>query len=144
MGRHIATARTADKAEGRMMEENPFEDLDALRRVDPADPRGQRRPAKTKKWRRRYVQFPWTWIERLQSATRVSTYRLALLLVYEHWRTDGQPIVLTNALALAEGVSRRTKWNVLIELEQLGLVRVERRSRKSPRLFLLHLPRDQN
>jgi DNA-binding transcriptional regulator YhcF (GntR family) len=52
--------------------------------------------------------------------------------------------VLTNALAMAEGVSRRTKWNALIELERLGLVRVERRSRKSPRLHLLHLPRHQN
>jgi hypothetical protein len=127
-----------------MMEENLFEDLDALRRVDPAGPRGQHRPAKTNKWRRRYVQFPWTWIERLQSATRISTYRLALLLVYEHWRTGGEPIVLTNALAMAEGVSQRSKWNVLAELEGLGLVRVERRSRKSPRLRLLHLPRDQN
>jgi hypothetical protein len=127
-----------------MMEENPFEDLDALRRVDPADPRGQRRPPKTRKWRRQYVQFPWPWIERLQAAKRVSTYRLALALVYENWRTGGRAIVLTNALAMAEGVSKRTKWNALIELERLGLVRVERRSRKSPRLHLLHLPRDQN
>lgn len=118
-------------------------DFDLARlRVDLADPRF-RRVGKPKKWRREYVQFPWTWIEGLQAAKRVSTYRLALLLVYEHWRMGGRPIVLSNALVIAEGVSRRTKWNALVELEGLGLVRVERRSRKSPRLILCHLPRDK-
>jgi hypothetical protein len=118
-------------------------DFDLARlRVDLADPRF-RGVGKPKKWRREYVQFPWTWIERLQAAKRVSTYRLALLLVYEHWRTGGRPIVLSNALVVTEGVSRRTKWNALVELEGLGLVRVERRSRKSPRLILCHLPRDK-
>ena len=59
-------------------------DFDLARlRVDLADPRF-RRVGKPKKWRREYVQFPWTWIEGLQAAKRVSTYRLALLLVYEH------------------------------------------------------------
>ena len=118
-------------------------DFDLARlRVDLADPRF-RGVGKPKKWRREYVQFPWTWIEGLQAAKRVSTYRLALLLVYEHWRMGGRPIVLSNALVMAEGVSRRTKWNALVELEGLGLVRVERRSRKSPRLILCHLPRDK-
>ena len=116
---------------------DPF-DLERLR-VNPAD---LQHKAKRKKWRRQYVQFPWVWIERLQAAKRISTYRLALMLVYEGWRTGGRPVVLTNTLALAEGVSRRTKWNALIELEGLGLVRVERRTRKSPRLHLLHLTRD--
>ena len=118
-------------------------DFDLARlRVDLADPLF-RRVGKPKKWRREYVQFPWTWIEGLQAAKRVSTYRLALLLVYEHWRMGGRPIVLSNALVVTEGVSRRTKWNALVELEGLGLVRVERRSRKSPRLILCHLPRDK-
>jgi hypothetical protein len=123
------------------MEQDPFE----LARLRVTPTRFQRaRPGKPKKWQRQYVQFPWTWIERLQAATRISTYRLALLLVYEHWRTGGRPIELTNAQAMAEGVSQRTKWNVLAELESLGLARVERRPRKSPRLRLLHLPGDQN
>jgi hypothetical protein len=109
-------------------------------RSAPADPR-LRNVGKRKEWRRHFVQFPWTWVERLQAARRVSTYRLALLLVYENWRSGGGPIVLSNALSMAEGVSRRTKWNALAELERLGLVRVERRPRKSPRLSLQHLPR---
>jgi hypothetical protein len=116
-------------------------DLGRLR-MEPAVPQF-RKVGKQKKWRRQYVQFPWAWVERLQVVKRISTYRLALLLVYEHWRTGGRPIVLSNALVMAEGVSRRTKWNALVELERLGLVRVERRSRRSPRLVLCHLPRDQ-
>jgi hypothetical protein len=55
-------------------------------RVNPTDL--QRKP-KRKKWRRHYVRFPWEWAERMRSVQRGNTYRLALLLVYEHWRTAG-------------------------------------------------------
>jgi hypothetical protein len=107
-------------------------------RSAPADSR-LRKANKPKKWRRQYVRFPWAWVERLQAAKRVSSYRLALLLVYEHWRTGGRAIVLSNVLSKAEGLSRRSKWNALAELEAVGLVRVERRPRRSPRLVLQHL-----
>jgi hypothetical protein len=94
-----------------------------------------------KRWHRHYVQFPWVWVERLQAVRSGSTYRLALLLVYEHWRTGGQPIVLSNVLATAEGLPRRTKWRALTELEDLGLLQVERQRRKAPRVILQHLTR---
>jgi hypothetical protein len=110
--------------------------------LDPADPRLRKVGKRAKRWRRQYVQFPWTWVERLQAAKRVSSYRLALVLVYEHWRTGGRPIVLSNALTKAEGLSRRSKWNALAELEALGLVKVERRQRRSPRLALQRLERE--
>jgi len=124
------------------MDHDPF-DLGALR-VDQADPRFQRKPGKRKKWRRQYVQFPWAWVERLQAAKRISTYRLALLLVYESWRSGGKPIVLSNVLSTAEGLSRRSKWRALAELEALGLVEIERQQRRSPRLVLRKLDRDQS
>jgi hypothetical protein len=108
-------------------------------RVNPADL--QRKP-KRKKWRREYVRVPWEWVERLQSSRRVSTYRLALLLLYEFWRTGGRPVVLSNASAQAGALPRRSKWRALAELEGLGLVRVERALRKSPRVTPLHLSRD--
>ena len=87
-------------------------DLERLR-VNPADL--QRKP-KRKKWRREYVRVPWEWVERLQSSRRVSTYRLALLLLDEFWRTGERPVVLSNISALPEGLSRRSKWNALTEL----------------------------
>ena len=52
----------------------------------------------------------------------VSTYRLAMLLLYENWRLGGRPIVLSNVSALSEGLPARTKWRALGELERLGMV----------------------
>jgi hypothetical protein len=92
-----------------------------------------------KAWRREYVRVPWKWVERLQTTRRVNTYRLALLLLYEHWRTGGQPIALSNVGLVAEGINRRSKWNALTELERLELVQVDRRNGRSPRATLCHL-----
>ena len=113
-------------------------DLKRLR-VNPADLQGK---PKRKKWRRHYVRFPWEWAERMRSVQRGNTYRLALLLVYEHWRTGGRPIVLSNAGLEQEGITRRSKWNALLELEQLGLIEVEKRPRKSPRVTLRGLSQE--
>ena len=73
---------------------------------------------------------------------RVITYRLALLLLYEDWRTGGRSIVLPNVGLEQEGLTRRSKWRALLELEQLGLVEVERRPRKSPRITLRRLSQE--
>jgi hypothetical protein len=115
---------------------DPF-DLDALR-IDPRDPNLRPKGAARKaKWTRRFIKFPWTWMDRLEPIERGKTYRLALLLVYEHWRGGGRVIVLSNSAVEKIGISRRSKWHALAELERIGLVVVERRSRKSPRITLL-------
>jgi len=112
------------------------DDLATLR----VDPERLHRPARSKRWRRQYVRVPWVWVERLQSAKRISTYRLALVLIYESWRLGGRPITLSNVFAMAEGLSRRSKWRSISELEQLGLIKVQRRRRVAPRVSLRHLP----
>lgn len=108
--------------------------------IDPNDPkwRAEAKPAK-KRWRRQFIRFPWAWMDRLVATKRATTYRLALVLVYEHWRTGGRAIVLSNTIVRREGISTRSKWNALAELEQMGLVAVERRRRMSPRVSLLEL-----
>jgi hypothetical protein len=116
------------------MDQDPF-DLGQLR----IDPERVAKPAKPKKWRRQFVRVPWAWVECLQKAKRVSTYRLALVLVYEHWRTGGRPVALSNVFAHAEGLSRRSKWRAIAELESLGLIRVTRHQRRAPRVVLQHL-----
>jgi hypothetical protein len=116
------------------MDQDPF-DLEQLR----VDPERVTQRAKPKNWRRQFVRVPWVWVERLQMAKRVSTYRLALVLVYEHWRTGGRPIALSNVFAFAEGLSRRSKWRAITELESLGLVRVKRHPGRAPRVVLRHL-----
>lgn len=121
------------------MDGDPF-DLDVLR-VDPTDAQFRPKLAKPKKWQRRFIRFPWVWAERMRSTQRRSTFRLALVLLYEHWRTGGQAIVLSNAALEQEGLTRRSKWNALRELERLELVEVEKRPRKSPRVVLRHTSR---
>jgi hypothetical protein len=94
------------------------------------------KPRKPNSWRRHYVRVPWAWVEQLRSAKRVSTYRLAHVLLYEHWRTGGKPIVLSNVFMKAEGVAPRSKSNALDELTGLGLVTIERKTGRSPRVVL--------
>jgi hypothetical protein len=112
---------------------DPF-DVDALR-IDPADPALAPRGAtgtRKKKWQRKFIRVPWVWVDRLKSTNRGSTYRLALVLIYEHWRTGGRPIRLSNAMLAGDGVTGKSKWRALRELERFGLVKIERRPRKSP------------
>ena len=118
------------------MEHDPY-DLRHLRvGVEPA----ARKLVKQKKWRRHYVMVPWAWVERLRTTKRVSTYQLAFLLLYEHWRTGGKQIVLSNVATQAEGILPRSKSNALNKLAELGLITVERKRRCSPRVTLHHLP----
>lgn len=109
-----------------------FNDLAALRGMPT---RATRR--EPKKWRRRYVIVPWAWVEKLRQAKRVSTYRLALLLLYEHWRQSSSELVLSNVLLRDEGIASRSKTNALAELEAMGLVRVKRRLGRSPRIVVI-------
>ena len=120
-----------------MKQDNPY-DLSKLR-VDPAEL--PRKRSKRKKWERHFVRTPWDWVLRLLGTKHAgSVYPLVYLLLYEHWRTGGRPIVLSNVLAAEVKLSPRSKWRALAELERLKLIQVERGSRKSPRLTLYHLP----
>jgi hypothetical protein len=120
-----------------MMGRDPF-DLDALRAgIEQAQ---QLKLAERRKWRRHFVLVPWEWVVRLRTARRIrtSTYLLVLLLLYEHWRGGGRPIVLSNVLAAEIGLSRYAKRRALIGLKQLDLVDVEQRGKQSPRVRLRH------
>jgi hypothetical protein len=95
--------------------------------------------AKPKNWRRYYVNVPWYWVEQLQTTKRASTYRVALWLLYEHWRTGGRPIVLSNVAVRQEGLTRYSKWRAITELQTQGLIEVEAVKGKAPRITLYHL-----
>jgi hypothetical protein len=104
------------------------------------------------KWRRECVRVPWKWVERLQSTKRVSTWRLAMLLLYEYWHiqlpkkkgrattsNSRDEICLSNILAQDVGLSRRSKSRSLDELEDFDLLDVKRRPQTSPRVLLKDL-----
>jgi hypothetical protein len=112
---------------------DPF-DLGALQ-IDPADPNLRPKGATRKaRGRKQFVRVPWGWVDRLKDAHHVSTYRVALHLLYEHWRNGGRIIKLPNS---ALDIERRRKWRGLRELEQFGLIVIERRRRKAPLITVL-------
>jgi hypothetical protein len=133
-----------------MSKKNPFADLESLGRennmggqqfVQEAAELEQEVAKPRSKWRREFVRVPWEWAERLQAAKRISSWRLAVLLLYEHWRTGGRDIALSNILARHIGLSCRSKSRGLNELENLDLIEVRRRRRTAPRVALKHLKR---
>ena len=93
-------------------------------------------PRKIQKRRQHFVMVPWSWIERLNGATG-QTYRVAMILLYMDWKNRGAPIKLPNGMLEIDGVSRYSKWRALGDLEQRGLISVERRRRRSPIVRLL-------
>jgi hypothetical protein len=114
-------------------------------RVDPALMRQvleqqARNKSKGKRWQRMYTLVPREWELRLLEAKRVSTYRLAIELLYLHWHGKGSPITVSGKVAQAAKLSGRSKGNALDELEGLGLIEVDRKPRKAPRVVLLHTP----
>jgi hypothetical protein len=96
--------------------------------------------ARNKGWQRLCTVIPRAWELRLLEAKRVSTYRLAIELLYLHWYGKGKPIAVSGTVAKAARLSIRSKSNALAELELLGLIELERGRRRSPRVVLLHVP----
>jgi hypothetical protein len=99
--------------------------------LDLSDPAFAPKPG-ARKWERRYTIFPYAWQVRLRDCKASSTYRLALHLLYEHWRSGGHRIRLSNVALATEGVGRTAKLHGLRELERVGLVQVEWRPKKAP------------
>jgi hypothetical protein len=89
------------------------------------------------KRRRRFVQVPDEWVERLKGARHIGSYRLAFYLLFENWRLGGGQIAVSNVVAETIGLVPRVKWRALRELEALGLIKIETRSRSSPLVMVL-------
>ena len=121
-----------------MAKDDPF-DLEKFR-LSPEDVKAYADKAAPARRRsgREFTIVPRSWSDRLKGARLATTYKLAVYLLYHHWKT-GNPIALTNVALAGTGVTRRSKWRALCELERLGLVEVERRARRSPRVTPLKL-----
>jgi hypothetical protein len=111
--------------------------LDRLRLPDVPGTAPRPVATNTKERHQQFVKFPRAWVDRLRTARYTSTYRVALHLLFRHWKSDGRPIQLSNVALAEAGVSRDQKWRALRELECLGLIRIERRRRRSPVITLL-------
>jgi hypothetical protein len=117
-----------------MMDEDPHTDLKQHRLTPEKLAQLAVVPRKIQKRRQQFVMVPWTWAEKLATVRYIATYRVALHVLYRHWKGRGEPFTLSNGAMLMEGVERRAKWRGLRELEGLGLITIERRLRRTPRI----------
>jgi hypothetical protein len=117
-----------------MTDDDPF-DLAKLR-MEPAQTWATI-PKKILKRRDRFVLLPGLWQERLTNAKCIGTYRLALHILRRNFESRGEPLILSNGALALEGISREQKRRALLELEKLGLIHIERRKDKNPRIGAL-------
>jgi hypothetical protein len=117
---------------------NDLFDIKALR-IDPAKFAAAPVPAKIRKRREQFVMMPLWWYEKLLNKPAIAgrTILLALYLLHLDWKHHGKPFKLPNGLLGYDGISRRSKWRALPDLERRGLITVERRPRKSPIIRVL-------
>jgi hypothetical protein len=95
-----------------------------------------RTPHRIAKRQEHFIRVPFDWLEHLKGASG-QTWHLTLHLLYLHWKNRGEPIKLANGMLQFDGISRASKWRALTELERRGLIKIERRTRKSPLIRVL-------
>ena len=120
-----------------MSDDDPY-DLKRLR-IDPATFSTSYVPAKIRKRREQFIKVPMWWIEKLGETPLATgaTHQVACHLLHLHWKNHGKPFKLPNGMLQYDGISRQSKWRALPDLERRGLIRVERRLKKSPIIHLL-------
>jgi hypothetical protein len=84
-----------------------------------------------------FVKYPVEAIFMTGAAKNAGTAKLFPLLLHLDWKADHRPFKLPNGALQPLGISRGRKGPVLRELEQMGLIRVEYRARKSPLITVL-------
>jgi hypothetical protein len=86
-----------------------------------------------------FDKFPRWWTLLMKDAG-VGSFKIALLLLHLNWKSSGRPIIVSAAAAKARGVGARQKVTAVLELERLGIIRVERRPKKSSLITVLLSP----
>ena len=85
--------------------------------------------------RKHFVRFPLKWAERLaESSSAAGTYRLALHLLYRHWEECRAILLARKSNAGERRREPLCKMAGVGRAEQLDLISIERRFRRSPRI----------
>jgi hypothetical protein len=88
--------------------------------------------------RESFIMVPLAWVERLSMAKHRASCSVAHELLRRDLKYNGKPIPIPNGQLEAKfRINRQRKWEALRELERLGLIHVECRSRKSPLVTLI-------
>lgn len=91
-------------------------------------PKKKRKPFKAE-----WAKIPRQWEKALRQSQCVSTYRLALLILFEAFKRErvGGEIVLSSAVT---GMPRVTKMKAVKELVELGLIQIEQNGNQAMRV----------
>ena len=122
------------------MSDDPFDDISKLVLPPMAEIRVGT-PPKILRRQKEFVMMPIAWDDRLTGCTG-HTYKIAIRLLYLHWKRDRKPFKLPNGVLRYDGIGRYAKYRALAKLEQLGLITVERRPKKSPIIHVHLVPKD--
>jgi hypothetical protein len=94
---------------------------------------------KPRQQKREIVMVTHAQFDRLSQAECAAADRVFLHLLFLTWRPRdrGKPVILANAELARKGIDRFAKRRALLELEALGLIKVEWRDKKSPIVTVL-------
>jgi hypothetical protein len=84
-----------------------------------------------------FVTIPLAWKDRLFESHRLFTIMVGIELRFLFFKAFHKPFPLTNTAMEKIGVERHAKYRALAELEDLGLIKVEKRLKKSPLITVL-------
>jgi hypothetical protein len=126
------------------LEDDPYADVkqhrltpELRRLIEQAGQAKAPRKPLTKSKKPYFIMVPSWWVDRLETPRNPATYPLVLQLLHLAWKRGSPSVDLSNERLAGSGVSRWAKWRVLADLEKLGLVTVERRRGKSPRVGVI-------
>jgi hypothetical protein len=86
-----------------------------------------------------FVRVPLWWAAAATKATKTPAALVCIHLLYASWKAKSLTFPLSNGRLKQSGVSREVKRRVLRDLEVAGLIVVERRHGKAPRVTLVLL-----
>ena len=78
-----------------------------------------------------FVKVPLWWIEQVARSTRSPQVFVAIWLLHLSWKAGSLTFPLPNGRLAEYGVDRQAKRRALTNLEEAGLVTVDRRDRKT-------------
>jgi hypothetical protein len=100
-------------------------------------------PGPDQKIRRRckdtFAMVPLQWAAKMTAATETPKAMVGVWLLYRAWQKKSPTFDVPNEALAAFGISRKVKYRALEQFEAAGLIKVERRHRKTLRVTLLGL-----
>ncbi len=91
--------------------------------------------AKPKRSKREFVQITREQSERLDKVSHTAEVVFRHLM-FLNWKSPGRTIYLANGALSQKGVSRYAKCRALDELKKVGLIKLRKRTRKSPGVII--------